>query len=59
MDSFTKSKKVAHPDYVTGGDEMGHGEDRAESKEAEDAVREGTVGRLDESVYARRALRSP
>ena len=59
MDSFTKSMKVAHPDYVTGGDEMGHGENRAESKEAEDAVREGTVGRLDESVYARRALRSP
>ena len=59
MDSFTKSKKDAYPDYVTGGDKMGHGENRAESKEAEDAVGEGTVGRLDESVYARRDLRSP
>lgn len=39
VDSFTKSKKDAHPDCVTGG-EMGHGRtEQTESQEAEDAVR--------------------
>ena len=33
--------------------------EQTESQEAEDAVREVTIGRLDASVYARRALRSP
>lgn len=33
--------------------------EQTESQEAEDAVREVTIGRLDASVYSRRALRSP
>ena len=60
MDCFTKSKKDIHPDYVTGGDEMGHGEiEQTEPKETEDDVRVVTIERLDESVCASRALRSP
>lgn len=60
MESFTKSKKDAHPDYVTGGDGwVMERTEQTESREAEDAVREVTIGRLDASVYARRALRSP
>lgn len=48
MDRFTKSKKDIHPDYVTGGEEMGHGEiEQTEPKETEDDVRVVTIERMD------------